>query len=153
MTRRLSRTIVWHQGRSFATATSRSSKMRLLYLFSQRFPSRNPLDVVPGYQSPFWGYRLYIIIIMRFATLAGLFFSALAVSAQSSLSDPTTSELLGELAKLPTCAVRTRTPKGFIIHPRHKANNHYRPHVWHHHCPCRVVPLVTSTACVPTRST
>ena len=46
---------------------------------------------------------------MRFTTLVGLFFSALSVSAQTSLSDPTTSELLGELAQLPKCAVRTRT--------------------------------------------
>jgi hypothetical protein len=54
---------------------------------------------------------------MRFATLAGLFFSALTVSAQTSLSDPTTSELLGELAQLPKCAVRTRTTKRFDQDP------------------------------------
>jgi len=51
---------------------------------------------------------------MRFATLAGLFFSALAVSAQTSQTDATTSELLGELAQLPKCAVRTRTAKTFV---------------------------------------
>jgi hypothetical protein len=90
---------------------------------------------------------------MRFATLVGLFFSALSVSAQSSLSDPTTSELLGELAQLPKCAVRPRTAEGFIIHLRYKANDRYRPHAWHHHCPSRVVPSVISTAFVPTRST
>ena len=90
---------------------------------------------------------------MRFTTLVGLFFSALSVSAQSSLSDPTTNELLGELAQLPKCAVRPRTAEGFIIHSRYKANDRYRPHVWHHHCPSRAVPSVISTAFVPTRST
>lgn len=45
---------------------------------------------------------------MRLATVAGFFFfSALAVSAQATKKKETTSELLAELTKLPTCAVCT----------------------------------------------
>lgn len=46
---------------------------------------------------------------MRFATLAGLFFSALSVSAQTAQTDAATNELLGELAELPKCAVCIRS--------------------------------------------
>jgi 4-hydroxy-3-methylbut-2-en-1-yl diphosphate synthase IspG/GcpE len=45
---------------------------------------------------------------MRLATLAVLSLSVLLVSAQTSTTDASsTSELLAEIAKLPTCVVRT----------------------------------------------
>jgi hypothetical protein len=43
---------------------------------------------------------------MRLLTIAGLFLSALSVSAQSAEETAATNELLVELTKLPTCAVR-----------------------------------------------
>jgi hypothetical protein len=42
---------------------------------------------------------------MRLAIIAGLFFSALSVTAQSAEETAATNELLVELTKLPTCAV------------------------------------------------
>jgi hypothetical protein len=39
------------------------------------------------------------------------------------------------------------------IRPRHTANDHDRPPVWHHRFPSRAVLLVISNACVPTKRT
>lgn len=42
---------------------------------------------------------------MRLLTIAGLLFSALCVSAQTTESSASLAELLAEVAKLPACAV------------------------------------------------
>jgi hypothetical protein len=62
---------------------------------------------------------------MRFIALALLLFSALLVSAQTSTTDASsTSELLAEIAKLPTCVVRMTTENRNSLDP---ADSHIRP--------------------------
>jgi len=87
---------------------------------------------------------------MHFTTLVGLFFSAFSVAAQSTQTDAATTELLGELAQLPTCAVCTCFTNSSS---KPVANGHDRLPAYHHHFPSRSVLLVILTACVPTRRT
>jgi hypothetical protein len=86
---------------------------------------------------------------MRLLTIAGLFLSALSVSAQSAEETAATNELLVELTKLPTCAVCELSGTTFCL--RGVADDTNRPLVLRKHFQSRIAPPVILPVFVPTR--
>jgi len=85
---------------------------------------------------------------MRLLTIAGLFFPALSVSAQSTDASAAMSELLAELAKLPACAVRY--DNDLLMSATDLDDRH---HVWPRQSRFRSAHLAISLVCVPMRRT